>query len=281
MVNYVEGIIEEFPVKITGTEDCAAPPDLFGVKEDSPKLDPKRAEQFHTTVAKCLFVCKRARPDIQPAIAVLCTRVTEPNEDDWRKLIHLLDYMNSTRRDVLTLAADDLGVIKWFADASFGVHPDYRSHTGGTMIYGQGAVQSISAKQRINTKSSTTAELVGADDVSDKVLWTKLFLEAQGVPIKKNYLYQDNKSAILLEVNGKKSSGKRTRAMNIRYFFLTDQIAQGQVEIIYCPTGDMVADYFTKPLQGALFQKFRRIIMGFDKYVGSEYPIELFMVRSV
>ena len=57
-----------------------------------------------------------------------------------------------------------------------------------------------------------------------KILWTQLFMEEQGYEIEKNILYQDNKSAILLEKNGKRSSGKRTRALNIRYFFVTDQV---------------------------------------------------------
>jgi hypothetical protein len=74
---------------------------------------------------------------------------------------------------------------------------------------GEGTVQSISRKQKLNTKSSTESELVGAHDVSIMILWTKLFLEEQGYEIEKNILYQDN-SAILLETNGKKSSCKRT-----------------------------------------------------------------------
>ena len=69
---------------------------------------------------------------------------------------------------------------------------------------------------------------------------------------------------ILLEQNGKKSSGKRTRALNIRYFFLTDQIEKGNLNVEYCPTTEMVADYFSKPLQGRLFQKFRTMIMGHE-----------------
>jgi hypothetical protein len=77
-------------------------------------------------------------------------------------------------------------------------------------------------------------------------------------------LYQDNKSAILLETNGKKSSGKRTRALHIRYFFLTDQVEKGNVTIVYCPTDDMVGDFHTKPLQGEKVQKFRNAILGCD-----------------
>jgi hypothetical protein len=39
----------------------------------------------HTIIDKALFACKRARPDIQLAIAFLSTRVRELNEDDWKK----------------------------------------------------------------------------------------------------------------------------------------------------------------------------------------------------
>ena len=87
-------------------------------------------------------------------------------------------------------------------------------------------------------------------------------MESQGYKIKKNILYQDNKSTILLEKNGKRSSSKRTRAVNIRYFFLTDQIEKGNLTVEYCPTAEMIGDFFTKPLQGAKFEKFRKLIMG-------------------
>jgi len=164
---------------------------------------------------------------------------------------------------VLTLSADNLHTIKWYVDASFAVHPDFRSHTGAMMKMGKdGAVISMSAKQKLNTRSSCEAELVGADDAATKILWTKMFLEAQGYMVKKNILYQDNKSTILLLENGKRSSGKRTRALNIRYFFLTDQRAKGNLDVEYCPTGDMLGDYFTKPKQGQDFKKFRSAIMG-------------------
>jgi hypothetical protein len=66
---------------------------------------------------------------------------------------------------------------------------------------------------------------------------------------------------MLLEKNGRGSSSKRTRHINIRYFFVADRVANGEVKIEYCPTGDMLADYFTKPLQGSSFRKFRNEIM--------------------
>ena len=71
------------------------------------------------------------------------------------------------------------------------------------MTYGKSVLQSTSRKQKLNTWSSTEGELVGAKNMSVMILWTKLFMEAQGYEIKKNILYQDNKSTILLEQNRK------------------------------------------------------------------------------
>jgi hypothetical protein len=111
------------------------------------------------------------------------------------------------------------------------------------MMLGKGAMQSIVRKQKMNVRSSTEGELVAVDDAATMILWTKLFFEAQGYDVEKNIVYQDNKSAILLETNGKKSSGKRTRALNIRYFFITDQVEKGNAQIEHCGTDNMVGDF--------------------------------------
>jgi hypothetical protein len=123
-------------------------------------------------------------------------------------------------------------------DASFAVHPDFKSHTGTVMMLGEGAMQSIARKQKMNVQSSTEGELVAVDDAATMILWTKLFLEAQGYEVDNNIVYQDNKSAILLETNGKRSLGKQTRALNIRYFFITDQVEKGNAQIEHCGTDD-------------------------------------------
>jgi len=65
-----------------------------------------------------------------------------------------------------------------------------------------------------------------------------------------------------LERNGKASSSRRTKQINVRYFFITDRIAKGEVRVEWCPTKQMVADFMTKPLQGSAFRNFRNLIMG-------------------
>ena len=67
------------------------------------------------------------------------------------------------------------------------------------MTMDKGAITSISCKQGMNTCSSTEAEVVAANEVVGLMLWTNLFLETQGYLIAKNVLFQDNKSAMLLE----------------------------------------------------------------------------------
>ena len=113
----------------------------------------------------------------------------------------------------------------------------------------------------MNTKSSTEGELVAVNDVLPQILWTKYFLEAQGYGSTDAIVFQDNHSAMLLENNGRASSSKRTRHLNIRYFFIHDRIEAKEVRVEYCGTDDMVADFFSKPLQGAQFKKFRDFIM--------------------
>ena len=106
----------------------------------------------------------RARPDILTAVSFLCTRVSKPDVDDRYKLRRVLQYLRSTPKLHLTLECENLTDLCWHIDASYAVHQDLKSHSGGVFLMGRGAVLSGSTKQKINTKSSTEAELVGVDD---------------------------------------------------------------------------------------------------------------------
>jgi hypothetical protein len=115
MTKYVKNMLNNFPVKF-GEKDAAKTPagdNLFNLGTGA-KLDTKRSEIFHTFVAKGLFLCRRARPDIQQAILVLCTRVRDPNQADWEKLMRVMKYLNGTKKENLTLSADDHRVVKWY-----------------------------------------------------------------------------------------------------------------------------------------------------------------------
>jgi hypothetical protein len=89
-----------------------------------------------------------------------------------------------------------------------------------------------------------------------------LFVQEQGIKITDNILYQDNKSAILLEKNGRASSSKWRKHIEIRYYYVADRIAKGDLLVVWCPTSKMIAGFLTKPLQGKVFQQFRDALMG-------------------
>ena len=217
MTQYIEKMLDEVGDRMDGIAKTPAANNLFEVRPDSPFLDKEKADFFHSTVAKSLFLCKRGRPDIQTAMSFLCTRVQTPNEDDWIKLARMIKYLRYTKHLVLRLMANNLHTTKWWVDAAFGVHHNMRSHTGGAMSMGTGVCYGTSQKQKLNTRSSTEAELVGTDDVLPRILWIRLFLEAQGHDTMSN-LKRDNQSTMRLESNGKLSSTRRTRHLNNRYF---------------------------------------------------------------
>jgi hypothetical protein len=262
MLDSVAKMLQDLPEEFDGVASTPAANDLFKINEDSPKVGEKKAQFYHTYVAKTLFICKRARPDLQTTVSFLCKRVKDCREADYMKLKRMLQFIRATKDDYLTLSAASLHNVRWWVDASYAVHPDMKSHTGGALSLGTGVIYGTSKSQKLNVKSSTEAEIVGTDDVMPQILWTLYFLEAQGYKINKNILYQDNKSSILLETNGRGSSGKRTRHIDVRYFFIADRVKSGEIRIEHCPTGIMIADYFTKALQGAMFKKLRDMIMG-------------------
>jgi hypothetical protein len=191
MVDLMTKAFVEFPFELSKSMPIPADENIFQLDDWSPLLDQERAEIFHMFVAKVLFAWKRSSYDFQVAVAMLYTRAKSATEENWKKLLRMLQWVKSSLKVLILHAA-----------------------------------------------------LVGFDDGNNLVLWTKLFLVAEGYEVKVNTVYQDNQSSILLEVH--------------------DQVETGDISAEYCPTKLMVADFFTMPLQGEAFLKFKRFIMGID-----------------
>jgi hypothetical protein len=264
MKEYIKEAIADFGEDITRPATTLAKKNLFEIDVDKSngQLSVKDAEIFHSVVAKLLYVSKRSRLDIQLAIAFLCTRVSCSTKQDWLKLKRVLEYLYGTLDKFLTLGANDIGMMKTWVDASYAVHEDMKSHTGGVVSFGIGAVMSKSSKQKLNTKSSTEAELVGASDYLPYPIWAKKFLAAQGRPEGERVNPRQNQSTIRFERNGRRSCGPNSRHIDIRYFFIKDRPGLENIDVQHCPMEQMLADFFTKPLQGSLFRKFREVILG-------------------
>ena len=111
---------------------------------------------------------------------------------------------------------------------------------------------------------------MGVDDAISNILWSLYFLQEQGCGTTHAIIYQDNKSAILLESNGKFSSGKRTKHIKARYFFVADKVADGEVMVKHVLTDKMRADMNTKPKQGLAYRTDQSYMMNCDVDLGEE-----------
>jgi hypothetical protein len=227
---------------------------------DMDKISQRKGKLFHSTVAKLLFIAKRARPDILLAVSFLTTRVKEPDKDDWNKLIRILGYLKNTEELHITLHCKEIKDLVWYIDGSYATHDDMKGQNGAVLMIGDCAVLCRSSKQKVNSRSSTESELLAVDDALPTIQWTKSFMHDQGYDLK-TYLIEDNRSTMLLMKNGKMSSGKRTKHFDIRYFYVKDLIDRGVINVSHCMSEDMIADFFTKPLQGKRFDKFRDVIL--------------------
>jgi len=233
---------------------------LFKIDVKSKLLSTEKQQIFHTCTAKALYLAKRARPDALLACAFLSTRVGKATEEDWEKLSRLLRYLKGTIKLGLRLQVDTTIGILSYIDASYATHEDYKSHTGIVVSLGAGAIFAKSSKQRLNTKSSTEAELVGVSDGMGHVVWIRNFMIEQGYNVEEATIFQDNTSTLHLIDSGNIGSD-RTRHISIRYYFVTDRVGTKEVKFSYLKSEDMVADLLTKPLQGRQFRKLRRLMM--------------------
>ena len=202
------------------TVKTPAKQDLFKIDKESWELDEKQSDLFHHIVAKLLFVAKRARLDIDLAISFLCTRVSCSTVQDWEKLGRVLGYIQGSLDLPRIIGTDNMQTMHTWVNASYAIHNDMRGHTGGVISMGLGLVHHKSSKQKLNTKSLTESELVGASDYIPWTIWSKRFLEEQGYNVKQNMFYQDNESSIKLKSNSRKSCGEKSRHIDIRYIFI-------------------------------------------------------------
>ena len=150
--------------------------------------------------------------------------VKSPDEDDYKKRTRVMRYLWSTARLPLTLEVDNLQVFKWWIDGTFAYTPQHAEPHWRHVVPWQWCSVWGFDTTKIEHKKLHEAELVGVDDCMPQILWTRYFLEAQGYQIQDSVVYQDNQSAMLLANNGRASSSKWTRHMNICYFFVTDHI---------------------------------------------------------
>ena len=237
---------------------------LFDVR-DGPKASEDERKWFHTHVAKMLYLAKRVRAECLTAVSFLATRVHACDLDDLAKLRRLLGYLAATASRGICLRVGSDMRVRAYIDAAYGVHTESgKSHTGCAIVLGDaGPVFCKSAKQKIVTKSSTEAELVGLSDSASQAIQLRNFVIGQGYELPAAELLQDNMSTMALLKRGCPGS-ERSRHIDIRFFWVAERVASGEVQAKRTATGIMWANLLTKPVQGAQFIVERQGLTNWD-----------------
>ena len=262
----------QFKVGSTITPKTPAPHYLFDISEGKEPLTVDMKSIFHSTVAKLIFLANRTRSDILTAVSFLAKRVLYPTDEDWTKLTRTLTYLEATKALKLRLGVTFPITVHTNVDASFAVHHDMKSHTGVCISLGTGCFYAKSTGQKINTTSSCQAELVAVAKGLQQAIYSAYLIEEQGYDRPLVIVNQDNQSTIRLIENGR-SNSELTRHIEIGYYWVHDLIKRGLIKVIYCPTEEMIADIFTKPLQGAIFDHLRGKVLGMSPHSILSTPV--------
>lgn len=204
-----------------------------------------------------LYLAVISRPDVATAVRLLAQETEQPTPAVQSGIERVFRYVNGTRDYGLTFKQNrdvEDGLVV-YCDAAFAVERNSRSSTGFAIFYNGNLVEWGSKKQDLVTLSSTEAEYVAMTQGVQECIALKLVLKDIGIPVPKLLVKEDNQGAQHIAEN--KGTTQRSRHIDTKYHWLREKVATQEVEVQYCPTGEMVADHFTKPLGRAKFVYFR------------------------
>jgi hypothetical protein len=225
-------------------------------------LSEKSRVYFHSTVAKLLYLAKRARPDILTVVTYLCTRVQHATVEDERKLARVLGYLKGTVERTLLLRRSGMeSTVVAYVDAAYALHGDSKSHTGVVIYVGGTLAYVASRKQKCMSKSPTEAELIALTDNLGLVELFQEFVEfVSRKKIEPPVVYQDCNAVVTLVTKG---GGKlRTKHLRARMHLGKEMVDEGRIAVVYKSADLMEADGFSKPYDPAKHKPFAAMIQG-------------------
>jgi hypothetical protein len=232
-------------------------PDFMEIDPDSPPCD---KTEFLSLVMALMFLARLTRPDILMPVSYLATRTSVATEQDYRKLLRIARYLSGTPNVGLLFKDSDL-IARLFADASHGIYPDGHGQAGIVITLGSAPIFCRSTKIKSITRSSSESELVALEDAATYVVWLRALLHELLGPesvSSPTAVFQDNKSTIIMAVQG--GNFKRTKHLICKEGFVRERILHGDMKLIYLPSGAMLADMLTKPLERIPMERFMRTL---------------------
>jgi hypothetical protein len=182
---------------------------------------------------------------------------------DWNKINRCFQYVLQTAHFGILINCKPPqkgnNTLSQWADASFGVHADGRGQQCVATNFNGNWIYFSSRILRCHALSSTEAEYEVITEAQNLNEWFMGLFQELGLKFATPSIHNDNKSAIHL--TSRPIAFGRSKHALIKYEYVRSCVRSGSVIISYIPTGDMVADLGTKPLQGSVFSKFRNTLV--------------------
>ncbi|CAI7870664.1 unnamed protein product [Closterium sp. NIES-53] len=220
-------------------------------------LKPAGIRDYQKKLGCLLFAAVTCRPDLSYSASQLATYLKKPEAEHLAELDRALHYFVSTAMIGLTYHKNATTPTKLigYVDADHaGDSDNRRSRTGyAYRLEPIGPISWQSSKQELIALSSAEAEYIALCSATKEGLYLRELLEeAKLAELPSFTVFCDNQSAI--RIANKNGFANRTKHIALRYFFVKDEIEKGKLDLSYCPTSEMAADYLTKKLGKQKFE---------------------------
>jgi hypothetical protein len=214
------------------------------------------ATQYRSIVGALQYLTL-TRPDLAFAVNKVCQFLHAPTDTHWAAVKRILRYLKGCTKLGLKIVKNSSLLVSAFSDADWAGCLDDRRSTGGYAVFlGMNLVSWSARKQPTVSRSSTEAEYKAVANATAEVMWIQTLLLEIGIPSPRQArMWCDNLGAKYLATNPVFHG--RVKHIEIDYHFVRERVAKGLLQIDYVPTGDQVADGFTKPLSVRALENFK------------------------
>lgn len=257
--DYIQSLLKNF-----GMDECrktSAPMEISGRSSNSPEQQIKTSDiPYQSAVGALLFLVQATRPDLAFAVSTISKYNNSYDHTHWSMIKRILRYLQGTKHYRLQYRKDSISNPIGYCDASYATDiDDPWSVTGYTFILAGCAISWNSKRQSTYAQSSTEAEYLSLLSTTQEAMWVRnICLELSIIDSRPITLYCDNEGAIGLGKNAQFSS--RTKHISVRHHFIRDQIDKKNIEVIFTPSNEMVANALTKATNTSKLEDFREKI---------------------
>ena len=263
---YILNVLERFGMSDCKPVSTPIDPGAALSSDMCPKNDAEAAEMrtvpYLVAVGSLMYLATTTRPDIAFAVGVLGRFNHNPGPRHWLAAKHLMRYLKGTMDYKLVYGPDEDGseLFTTYTDSDLGGNKDNGRSTGGYLTcMGGGAIDWRSWLQPFVTLSTTEAEFVAAVEAGKEIKWTRSVLQEFGYPVdRSSTLFIDNQSALTVSKNPEHHG--RMKHLDLKFYWLRDEVEAGTISPVYIPTSDQIADILTKALPRVTVEKFRSLL---------------------